>query len=227
MTALELVDVTHRYGDVAALSEVSLTVARGELVALVGPSGSGKSTLLAIAGALLTPTSGRVIINGTEVSGASEKERTLVRRNDLGFIFQTSNLLGFLDVADNVLAPEVLRSKGRAQARKEADALLVELGLENKLRARTDALSGGERQRVGIARALIGQPSLVLADEPTASLDGPRGRAVVELLRDEVHQRRVGAVLVTHDERVLDLVDRVVRIEDGRILSGSVEPLSV
>lgn len=226
MTALELIDVTHRYGDVVALSEVSLTVERGELVALVGPSGSGKSTLLAIAGALLTPTSGRVIINGTEVSGASEKERTLVRRNDLGFIFQTSNLLGFLDVADNVLATEVLRSKGRPQARKEADALLATLGLENKTRARTDALSGGERQRVGIARALIGQPSLVLADEPTASLDGKRGRSVVELLHNEVHQRQVGAVLVTHDERVLDLVDRVVRIEDGRILSGSAAPIS-
>jgi putative ABC transport system ATP-binding protein len=226
MTALELINVTHRYGDVDALSEVSLTVARGELVALVGPSGSGKSTLLAIAGALLTPTSGRVLVNGTEISGASEKERTQVRRNDLGFIFQTSNLLGFLDVADNVLAPEVLRSKGRAQAREGAAVLLAELGLEHKAGSRTDALSGGERQRVGIARALIGQPSLVLADEPTASLDGQRGRSVVELLCNEVHQRKVGAVLVTHDERVLDLVDRVVRIEDGRILSGSTQPLS-
>jgi putative ABC transport system ATP-binding protein len=217
MSALELRGVAHSYGDQPALEGVDLSVEAGELVALVGPSGSGKSTLLAVAGGLLRPSHGSVLIDGTDLYGAKEGDRAGLRREQIGFVFQSSNLLPFLDVVDNVVSPEVLRGRDRRVARTQAIELLAELGLKDVEKRRIDQLSGGERQRVGIARALIGGPSVVLADEPTASLDGARGRAVVQLLHEEVRRRHVAAVLVTHDERVLDLVDRVVPIADGRL----------
>lgn len=217
MNALELHQVGHDYGKQPALDDVDLTVEAGELVALVGPSGSGKSTLLAIAGGLLRPTRGTVRVDGVDLYVVGERERTTLRRDRIGFVFQSSNLLPFLDIVDNVVSPEIVRGRDRRTAQADAISLLAELGLADVKGRRIDQLSGGERQRVGIARALIGGPSVLLADEPTASLDGTRGRAVVQLLRDEVRSRNVAAVLVTHDERVLDLVDRVVPIADGRL----------
>ncbi len=220
MSALTMRGVGHAYGEAEVLDGVNFDVQPGELVALVGPSGSGKSTLLAIAGGLLTPLRGSVEVNGVDLYEASVKERTALRCEQIGFVFQSSNLLPSLNIVDNVVSVEVLRGRDRKKARAEALELLAELGLTDVDNRRIDQLSGGERQRVGIARALIGQPTILLADEPTASLDGPRGRAVVELLRDEVHSRNVGAVLVTHDERVLDLVDRIVPIADGRLAAA-------
>jgi len=217
VNALELHQVGHDYGKQPALDDVDLTVEAGELVALVGPSGSGKSTLLAIAGGLLRPTRGTVRVDGVDLYVVGERERTTLRRDRIGFVFQSSNLLPFLDIVDNVVSPEIVRGRDRRTAQADAISLLAELGLADVKGRRIDQLSGGERQRVGIARALIGGPSVLLADEPTASLDGTRGRAVVQLLRDEVRSRNVAAVLVTHDERVLDLVDRVVPIADGRL----------
>ena len=215
--ALELVDVRHEYGDEVALEHASLTLARGELVALVGPSGSGKSTLLAIAGGLLTPTAGTRRVAGVDLGTLSRKRLTEYRRDQVGFVFQAANLLPYLTATENLMAPEVVRGRDHHEAKAAAHGLLRELGLEGKEHRYPDELSGGERQRVGIGRALMGGPALVLADEPTANLDGERGRAVVRLLHDEVHARRVAALLVTHDERVLDLCDRVVRIADGRL----------
>ena len=218
MSALVLDDVRHSYGDAVALAGVSLAVEPGELVALVGPSGSGKSTLLAIAGGLLAPSAGRCVVDGHDLYGMRERARVKARRDSVGFVFQSSNLLPSLNAEENVLAPEVLRGRDRRAARTEAAELLAELGLDGLGARMPEQLSGGERQRVGIARALIGRPAVVLADEPTASLDGERGRSVVSLLRDQVHTRGVASVLVTHDERVLDLVDRVVRIADGSLV---------
>jgi len=218
VSALVLDDVRHSYGDAVALAGVSLAVEPGELVALVGPSGSGKSTLLAIAGGLLAPSAGRCVVDGHDLYGMRERARVKARRDSVGFVFQSSNLLPSLNAEENVLAPEVLRGRDRRAARTEAAELLAELGLDGLGARMPEQLSGGERQRVGIARALIGRPAVVLADEPTASLDGERGRSVVSLLRDQVHTRGVASVLVTHDERVLDLVDRVVRIADGSLV---------
>ena len=221
--ALHLENVAHSYGDTDALLGVDLQVAAGELIALVGPSGSGKSTLLAIAGGLLRPTSGAARVAGEDLYALGERERIEHRREQVGYVFQASNLLGSLTAEENVMAPEVLRGRDKHQARTEARGLLAELGLQGKEHRRVHELSGGERQRVGIGRALIGRPAVLLADEPTANLDGERSRAVVDLLHAEVRARSVAAVLVTHDERVLDLVDRVVRITDGRIEPGAAQ----
>jgi putative ABC transport system ATP-binding protein len=216
--ALDLRAVGHRYRDTVALDGIDFTVEPGELVALVGPSGSGKSTLLAIAGGLLAPSSGTCLVAGQDLYAMSERDRVRARRDAVGFVFQASNLVASLSVLENVLSPEVLRGVDRRTSHAEATELLAELGMADKAGRMPNELSGGERQRVGIARALIGKPAVVLADEPTANLDGERGRAVVELLRGEVHARGVAAVLVTHDERVLDLVDRVQRIADGALV---------
>ena len=220
MNVLELNQVHHAYGDTVAVEQVTLSMQPGELVALVGPSGSGKSTLLAVAGGLLAPTTGTCLVNGQDLYSLSEHDRVVARREAIGFIFQTANLVPSLSVVENVIAPEVLRGRHHREAATEAAALLDELGLVNKGKRMPNELSGGERQRVGIARALIGSPALVLADEPTASLDSARGRAVVQLMRDEAHARGVATLLVTHDERVLDLVDRVERIADGALIAA-------
>ncbi len=200
---------------IEVLKNVSLEVAQGEFVAIVGPSGAGKSTFLSIAGALLSPTEGEIAIGGTTLNSMSEKALTKVRLDKVGFIFQGANLIPYLNVRDQLLVIAELSGEKGSDAKERADKLLQELGLTARQSNYPESLSGGEKQRVAIARALMNDPDIILADEPTASLDANRGHKVVQMIADEVKRKNKAAIMVTHDERVLDLVDRVIRIEDG------------
>lgn len=212
-------NITKNYQDgeqvIEVLKNVSLEVAQGEFVAIVGPSGAGKSTFLSIAGALLSPTEGEITIGGKVLNDLTSKDLTKVRLDKVGFIFQGANLIPYLNVRDQLLViAELSGDKGRV-AKEKADELLKELGLTARENNYPESLSGGEKQRVAIARALMNDPDIILADEPTASLDASRGHKVVQMIADEVKRKNKAAIMVTHDERVLDLVDRVIRIEDG------------
>lgn len=226
MNALALHDVCLSFADgderVHALDHVSLTVAPGELVAISGASGSGKSSLLAVAGALRTPDSGRVVIGDTDITVASPRERAAIRRRDLGFVFQQSNLFEALTTTDQLLYQAQLAGIPRATARARATELLAAVGIANKADRRPGQLSGGERQRVGIARALVNSPKVILADEPTSALDAARTREIVHLLRDQTHQRQVATLMVTHDLGILSEADRVITIRDGKIVEPAV-----
>jgi len=202
---------------VAALDDVWLDVAPGELLAVVGPSGSGKSSLLAVAGALLRPDAGEVVVDGVDIVAASAEDRTRIRREKIGMIFQQSNLIPSLTVLEQLLVVPDLSGRSRRAARSEAGDLLTSVGMGHRLGHRPHQLSGGERQRVGIARALMGRPALLLADEPTSALDHRRGDEIVRLLADETHRRGVASIMVTHDSAMLGHVDRVVTMEDGRL----------
>lgn len=220
-TKLLLQNISKLYGDgdtsVKVLDQISLEVKAGEFVALVGPSGAGKSTFLSIAGALLSPTSGQIWIGDQEISQLPEKKLNQIRLDKIGFVFQSANLIPYLTVIDQLILIGELAGKSRKESHAKAEKLLHELGLGHRLKHYPDSLSGGERQRVSIARAWMNDPEIILADEPTASLDSERGRAVVEMLADEVKQRGKAAVMVTHDHRMLDLCDRIVYIEDGKL----------
>ncbi|MBC2165051.1 ABC transporter ATP-binding protein [Listeria booriae] len=202
---------------VEVLKNVSLEVKQGEFVAIVGPSGAGKSTFLSIAGALLTPTSGEITIGGQALSSLSTKELTRVRLEKVGFIFQGANLIPYLNVKDQLLVIAELAGHRNSEAKQRATQLLEELGLSHRANQYPEKLSGGEKQRVAIARAMMNNPDVILADEPTASLDAERGYSVVQMIAQEVKRNNKAAIMVTHDERILDLVDRVVRIEDGQL----------
>ncbi len=204
---------------VRALDGVHLEVARGELVLLMGPSGSGKTTLLSVMGCILQPTSGSVRINGREVTGLGENDLPAVRLAHIGFVFQGFNLFPTLTAAENVELALDLKNIRGLEARRRARQLLEQVGLADKFQTYPADLSGGQKQRVAIARALAGEPSIVLADEPTAALDWSSGRAVIELLRELAHERGRAVVLVTHDARMLEFGDRIVHIEDGRIVA--------
>ena len=214
-------NVSKIYGEgdnkVTALDNISLNVRAGEFVAIVGPSGSGKSTFLSIAGALLSPSKGRLLLNDEDITSLSSKELTRVRLEKIGFVFQSSNLVPYLTVRDQLLLLSELIGKRDKKTMKKADELLSHLGLGHRAGHLPEALSGGERQRVAIARSLMNDPEIILADEPTASLDSKRGRDVVEMLAHEVKSRNKAAIMVTHDERMLDLCDRVVNITDGKV----------
>ncbi|EIJ1361150.1 ABC transporter ATP-binding protein [Listeria monocytogenes] len=216
---LMMKNISKNYQDgeqvIEVLKNVSLEVTQGEFVAIVGPSGAGKSTFLSIAGALLSPTEGEIAIGGKVLNDLTSKELTKVRLDKVGFIFQGANLIPYLNVRDQLLViAELSGEKGRG-AKEKADELLKELGLTARENNYPESLSGGEKQRVAIARALMNDPDIILADEPTASLDANRGHKVVQMIADEVKRKNKAAIMVTHDERVLDLVDRVIRIEDG------------
>ncbi|EAA0236493.1 ABC transporter ATP-binding protein [Listeria monocytogenes] len=216
---LMMKNISKNYQDgeqvIEVLKNVSLEVAQGEFVAIVGPSGAGKSTFLSIAGALLSPTEGEIAIGGKVLNDLTSKDLTKVRLDKVGFIFQGANLIPYLNVRDQLLViAELSGEKGRV-AKEKADELLKELGLTARDNNYPESLSGGEKQRVAIARALMNDPDIILADEPTASLDASRGHKVVQMIADEVKRKNKAAIMVTHDERVLDLVDRVIRIEDG------------
>ncbi|WP_187986677.1 ABC transporter ATP-binding protein [Listeria marthii] len=216
---LMMKNISKNYQDgeqvIEVLKNVSLEVAQGEFVAIVGPSGAGKSTFLSIAGALLSPTEGEIAIGGKTLNNLTSKDLTKVRLDKIGFIFQGANLIPYLNVLDQLLViAELSGEKGRV-AKEKADKLLQELGLTARQNNYPESLSGGEKQRVAIARALMNDPDIILADEPTASLDANRGHKVVQMIADEVKRKNKAAIMVTHDERVLDLVDRVIRIEDG------------
>ncbi|OWA37922.1 hemin ABC transporter ATP-binding protein [Saccharibacillus sp. O16] len=221
---LVLNGVSHQYGDgesmLTVLDGLSCTVSAGELVAVVGPSGSGKSTFLSIAGALLTPSSGEVQIGGRSLAGLHARELADLRLHEIGFIFQGANLLPYLKVEEQLRFVAKLGRADKQQAARRADELLERLGLTARRRHYPDKLSGGERQRVAVARALMNDPSVILADEPTASLDADRGRDVTRLLAERVKAEGKAGVIVTHDERILPYCDRVLRLENGQLREG-------
>lgn len=222
MSGISLRNITKTYQEgeftTTALQNLSLSVKPGEFVAIIGPSGSGKSTFLSIAGALLQPTEGKVLIDGIDIASLSEKRLSKVRLSKIGFILQTSNLLPYLTVLDQLLVVKKMSGAIKTEDREFAKELLIEIGLGDKLNKYPHQLSGGERQRTAIARSFMNDPKIILADEPTASLDTKRAHEVVSLIAKEVKARKKAAVMVTHDERMLSYCDRVYRIEDGILM---------
>jgi putative ABC transport system ATP-binding protein len=225
---LEMFEVVKSYGagagEVRALTDVSLTVAPGELVAVRGPSGCGKSTLLHLAGGLEDPSAGRVIVNGRDINTMSMTERATLRRREVGYVFQKLNLVAGLTAIENVMLPLELDGAGRREARSEAVDALHRVGLDQSLDRYPDDFSGGQQQRIAIARAMVGTRSLILADEPTGSLDTATGDAVIELLAALPSERNTAVVLVTHEPRYAAWADRVVSMRDGRIVDVAIAP---
>lgn len=222
MPALELTDVRKTYAtgdaEIVALDHATLTVGDDEIVALVGPSGSGKTTLLSIAGGLLTPTEGAVVVGGQDITTYSATQLTAFRRDAVGFVFQAVNLVPFLTARENLMVVNDFGSRRNHRvARQRAEKLLGELGLSERMDNLPGQLSGGERQRVAIGRALMNEPALVLIDEPTSALDTKLGEQVMELIVTEVKGRSTAAVIVTHDQRMTHYADRSVAITDGRL----------
>jgi putative ABC transport system ATP-binding protein len=219
--ALHLEGVRKVYGagdnEVVALDHADLDVARDEILALVGPSGSGKTTLCSIAGGILSPTKGHVVVGGDDITGYSPKQLTTFRQEKVGFVFQAVNLVPFLTARENLLVVDELGRRRGAAAKARADQLLEELGLTARAKNLPGQLSGGERQRVAIGRALMNDPVLVLFDEPTSALDTKLGESVMELIRTEMKAREIAAIVVTHDERMVHYADRVAHILDGRL----------
>lgn len=220
--ALDLVGVTLLHGDgeetVTALDHVDFHVDAGRMVAIVGPSGSGKSSLLAVAGGLITPTRGQVHLGGTDLTTATRRQLSRIRRERIGFVFQSGNLLPALTAIDQVRLPLTF---GKPARPRDPRTLLEEVGMGHKLDRRPHQLSGGERQRVGIARALVTGPQVLLVDEPTAALDRQRSQDVVALLARETHQHGVATVMVTHDHQVLHHCDEVYEMTDGELSIAS------
>ncbi|BBF43462.1 heme efflux system ATPase HrtA [Lachnospiraceae bacterium KM106-2] len=216
---LQLNHITKKYKDgnqeKLVLDDISLEVSQGEFVAIVGPSGSGKSTLLSIMGVLLSPTSGELHIGDINTANLKQKDWTNIRRERIGFIFQSHELVPFLTVKEQL---SLIKGMNKKRSSIEEDELLEELGLAECKKQYPSQLSGGQKQRVAIARAFMNDPSVILADEPTASLDGERGRQVVEMIREQTKKNHKASVMVTHDERVLDLVDTIYHLEDGRLV---------
>lgn len=218
---LQMKELTKYYNEgsnrIAALDHVSISVEPGEFVAVVGPSGSGKSTFLSIAGALLKASEGEVKLNGNNISALTAQELADTRLKEIGFIMQSSNLVPYLNVLDQLLIIKRMSGKVKREDKEFAAKLLEKLGLGSKLKSFPEELSGGEKQRTAIARALINDPNIILADEPTASLDTKRAHEVVSLIAQEVNSGRKAAIMVTHDERMLEYCDKVYRMEDGKL----------
>jgi putative ABC transport system ATP-binding protein len=225
--AVELRSVSKVYGTgdlaVTALADVNLLVRQGEFLILAGPSGSGKTTLLSIIGCVLSPSAGDALIFGERISGRAEAELPVLRLSYIGYIFQDPHLLPSLTARANVELPLLLRGWGAPEAEAEARTALESVGLGDKTGRKPADLSGGERQRVAVARAIAGRPPLVLADEPTSSLDAHSGHRMIEMLRALALAAGHTVVVVTHDTRIFSLADRIVRIEDGRVLNGHPE----
>jgi putative ABC transport system ATP-binding protein len=219
MSLLELHQISKSYGEgetaVLALADIDLSVEEGHLVAVMGPSGSGKSTLLTIAGSLEAPTSGEVRIGGASLSNLSRNDKARLRRRTIGYVFQDFNLLPGLTAVENVALPLELDGVSTRKAHQAGLAALEQLGLADRARHFPDQLSGGERQRVAIARSVVGDRKLLLADEPSGALDSTNGEAVMRLIFDAC-QRGVAAVVVTHDAQLASWADRVIFIRDGR-----------
>ncbi len=206
---------------VVALDHTSLSVGEGEFLAIAGPSGSGKSTLLNLIGCIDKPTSGRVLIEGVDTCALSPAETTRLRREKIGFVFQTFNLIPVFTAAENVEYPLLIQGLNANERRTRVAEALESVGLSPRAHHRPDLLSGGERQRVAVARAIVGRPALVLADEPTANLDTSNATQLIELMRDL--NRRLGLTFIfsTHDQRLLEHTPRIVRLTDGRVVSDS------
>ncbi|HKH88620.1 MAG TPA: ABC transporter ATP-binding protein [Acidimicrobiales bacterium] len=227
MSFLELRRVSRTYGEgaaeVHAIQDVDLHVECGSLVAVMGPSGSGKSTLLTIAGSLEEPTSGEVLIDGAELSKMSRNDKARLRRRTIGYVFQDFNLLAGLTAVENVSLPLELDGLSARKAHAAGMAALEELGLADRALHYPDQLSGGERQRVSIARAVVGERRLLLADEPSGALDSTNGEAVMRMILTACH-RGVAAVVVTHDAQLASWADRVVFLRDGRVVDQTMPP---
>lgn len=196
------------------IDHLNLKLKQGEMVGVVGPSGSGKSTFLSMAGLLITPNSGEIVIRGTDTTDLNDQEKTLFRKKNIGYIFQGSHLIPYLKVRDQL---QIIQSLSNYQKDEEIDKLLTDLGISHRAQAFPEALSGGEKQRVAIARAFINEPGLILADEPTANLDEALGQDIVEMIRRQVKARDTAAIIVTHDTGLLSLMDRVYRLNQGKL----------
>ena len=223
--AITIRGVTKNYDEgstkTLALDGVDLTVNRGEVTLLMGPSGSGKTTLLSIMGCILRPTSGQVLLGGNDITSLREADLPAVRLHHIGFVFQGFNLFPTLSAGENVELSLALKGLKRAKAKDEALRLLTLVGLAEKYNAFPADISGGQKQRVAIARAVAGSPEVILADEPTAALDSHTGKTIVEMMAKLAHDENRAVVIVTHDNRLIDYADRIVRLEDGRIASAA------
>lgn len=224
MKILEVTNLCKTYGKgdtmVKALDNVSFSVEKGEFLAIIGPSGSGKSTLLHILGGVDVPTSGSVVINQTDISNLDETALAIFRRRQIGLIYQFYNLIPILTVQENLTLPLLL--DGRKPDKKQIDTLVKRLGLENRLDHLPNQLSGGQQQRVSIGRALVNNPALMLADEPTGNLDSENSKKIISLLRQFNKEFNQTVIIITHDEKIANSADRVITIEDGKITGDEV-----
>ena len=224
MKILEVTNLCKTYGTgdtmVKALDNVSFSVEKGEFLAIIGPSGSGKSTLLHILGGVDVPTSGSVVINQTDISNLDETALAIFRRRQIGLIYQFYNLIPILTVQENLTLPLLL--DGRKPDKKQIDTLVKRLGLENRLDHLPNQLSGGQQQRVSIGRALVNNPALMLADEPTGNLDSENSKEIISLLRQFNKEFNQTVIIITHDEKIANSADRVITIEDGKITGDEV-----
>ena len=224
MNILEIKHLCKVYGkgetQVNALDDVSFSVSQGEFVAIVGPSGSGKSTLLHILGGVDTATSGSVIINDTDIAALNESSLAIFRRRQIGLIYQFYNLIPILTVEENLTLPLLL--DGRKPEPAKVRAMVNRLGLQNRLKHLPNQLSGGQQQRVSIGRALMNNPALLLADEPTGNLDSENSREIIELLRKFNREQKQTVIIITHDEKIALSADRMISIEDGRVVKDEV-----
>jgi putative ABC transport system ATP-binding protein len=220
---LEAKSVTKTYevesNIIKAVDEVSLEILPGEFVALVGPSGSGKTTMLAMLAGLLSPTQGSILIGGQDLASMSEAGRTNFRRERVGFTFQSNNLVPYLTVRENVELMLKLNRRLNGTTKRRSEQLLEQLGLGDRMKNLPSQLSGGQQQRVAIARALVHKPNIVLADEPTASLDTKRAYQVVGTFADLVHAENLAGIMVTHDLRMVKFVDKIIQMQDGKVSS--------
>lgn len=224
MNILEVKNLSKIYGKgdtlVKAVDDVSFTVEQGEFVAIIGPSGSGKSTLLHIIGGVDTPTEGNVIIDGTDITRLKESPLSIFRRRQIGLVYQFYNLIPILTVEENLTLPLLL--DGRKPNKEQIDYLVSNLGLGDRLKHLPNQLSGGQQQRVSIGRALANNPALLLADEPTGNLDSENSKEIVALLRKFNREHNQTVIMITHDERIAQSADRIIAIEDGKIVKDEV-----
>lgn len=213
--------VTKSFGEKDAktqvLNDINFTANKGELIVLNGASGSGKSTLLSIIGGLLDKSSGDITLDDLSYVDLSDKKLTDMRLNQIGFIFQSSHLIPYLNVTDQLMYVGQMAGMSKNEAKKRAEKLLIDIGLEHRLKSYPNELSGGEKQRVAIMRAWMNEPKLTLADEPTASLDSNRAIEVVKMIRDNVKNNQSIGIMITHDERIFEFADKVIKLSDGKI----------
>jgi putative ABC transport system ATP-binding protein len=221
MNPLVLEDVEKSFKDGNAENQIvknlSFRLKMGEVVAIVGPSGSGKSTFLSIAGALLSPDKGKVLVNGTDIATFNDIEKANIRLNHLGYVFQTSNLVPYLKVEEQLSLVLKIANQWTKESKRKIKEMLMIVGMEHRSKFYPHQLSGGEKQRVAIARAFINNPDIILADEPTASLDSNRSRAIIELISKIIKEQNKSAIIVTHDEQILPVCDRIFEIKDGKL----------